>query len=559
MPAALDEYDEMGPSVEELSNRAATEGVVRGLMEVEPLLNACCPAGHGIVTVSTGDPSEIEPIRDATCEDVASENGVREVRKALDAPATTDVVAGAVRARAINPGSHRPPACSAVAATVVAGKQLAFERAAVALSTLSLGGHAGRPVDAVERRRVRSEGRIEQLERMRIYEGAATAGLPPSTPTEVGPLKASSRVRWDEEREHRAPVRTQRLHARSAVAVAPAEAAAFCVPCADAIASHEPDVEHSEVVETVHLGMSRALSVLVLFSGRRRPGDLPSALRSRGHDVTTFELLDADDQDLSVAATQAAVVSRVVGGEFDFVFLAPPCSSFSIAIEDVLRTVSEPEGVSTLSDGWRSYVQRHNELAWFAARVCYAAEVAGVAWAIENPAARDDGVARWDEFADRGSIWHLKSTIDLARDSDASRITFAQCQFSAPWQKYTSLLVSSSAVRPFRKRFAAAVCRCAKHDLQAKGNDVITGESLTARSAAYPPLMCEALADAAAEAAVASAIGRRAKLSDPVEVAQGLVMGSADPHLLCHDDDKVPKVRRAPSHLLDRGARACLL
>ena len=270
MPAALDEYDEMGPSVEELSNRATTEGVVRGLMEVEPLSNACCPAGHGIVTVSTGDPSEIEPIRDATCEDVASENGVREVRKALGVPATTDVVAGAVRARAINPGSHRPPACSAVAATVVTGKQLAFERAAVALSTLSLGGHAGRPVDAVERRRVRSEGRIEQLERMRIYEGAAMAGLPPSTPTEAGPLKASSRVRWDEEREHRAPVRTQRLHARSAVAVAPAEAAAFCVPCADAIASHEPDVEHTNVktrnsnskLETrnsVHLGMSRAL------------------------------------------------------------------------------------------------------------------------------------------------------------------------------------------------------------------------------------------------------------------------------------------------------------
>ena len=307
--------------------------------------------------------------------------------------------------------------------------------------------------------------------------------------------------------------RTARLHSRSSIFVGHAEASAFCVdhPVAEVTDEKSPmpaceSCDAADEQPVPKLSSRRRLRVLVLFAGRKRPESLANVLQGHGHLAVTFERMDSPEQDLSVDAVQRELLSRVYGGEFDAIFLAPPCASFSIALDVALRSRLEPEGLSTLVGNSLTYVQSQNALVDFTVRICIAAEAVGTIWAIENPAARDDGVARWDEFADRGSIWHLKSTIDLARDSDASRITFAQCQFSAPWQKYTSLLVSSSAVRPFRKRFAAAVCRCAKHDLQAKGNDVITGESLTARSAAYPPLMCEALADAAVEAAVASAI-----------------------------------------------------
>ena len=422
-----DELDEMGASAEDMSIRAAQEGVARGF-EVPTPLEAEAIAGNRY---------DVELVEDEACESVTSEADVGDVVKAPGSGATNQV-ATLVGAGVIDPGGETHAVRSADAMAVLTAGRV-VERASRVASGLVLGAHASRPVDVAERRKVRREGRQEQLGRMRIYEAAVKHRSAPSLGSvAVGSTRRSSSVRLDV--TDSAPVRAQRRHVKSAVAVAPVEASSFCLEQDEAQASSGAESAVDGVEKRfdsiapepptcspaqVQMGMSRRLSILILFSGRSRPGDLPSALRSRGHDVETFELLDGDEQDLSAIAMQEAVVARVAGGEFDAVFLAPPCSSFSIAIEEVLRTVREPEGVSVLSEGWRKYVHEHNKLAWFATRVCFAAEAAGVAWAIENPAARDAGVARWAEFEERGSMWHLKAVRELVTASKAVRVTFA--------------------------------------------------------------------------------------------------------------------------------------
>eukprot|EP00965_Chrysotila_dentata_P071367 2358703-Pleurochrysis_carterae.AAC.1 len=101
------------------------------------------------------------------------------------------------------------------------------------------------------------------------------------------------------------------------------------------------------------------------------------------------------------------VASRLLGwvgeGRFGAVFLAPPCSSFSVAHQPGLRTREEPEGAQPVPEEWARYLRKHNALANFAARMVAAAGAADTPWALENPADYGDreGVAWWERFADR--------------------------------------------------------------------------------------------------------------------------------------------------------------
>ena len=99
----------------------------------------------------------------------------------------------------------------------------------------------------------------------------------------------------------------------------------------------------------------------------------------------------------------------VVGGEYDLVFAAPPCSSFSVRHPVRLRSRARPWGVHPLPRGWEGYVQQHNRLADLTAELVRACHLAGVPCAVENPADRSDSgsAAYWEEAADAGCIWRM--------------------------------------------------------------------------------------------------------------------------------------------------------
>ena len=264
-----------------------------------------------------------------------------------------------------------------------------------------------------------------------------------------------------------------------------------------------------------------------------------------GAEVTTFEIMDdSTAQDLSAEAVQSAVLGRVRGGEFDAVFLAPPCASFCFALRPILRSLREPMGRHNAPRRWQSYLRKHNSFVRFSAQVCLAAESVKAAWIVENPASRKRGMAFWAAMAHRPTLWDTQPMLDMTASTNAVPVTAAQCQFGSEYQKYTTFLCSPDAAPHALQAIGLARCDCTSHRKVAKGYDEF-GESLSAPAAAYPPALCEQLAS------ILLAAARSARASRSVSLhAQGLAMGSADPHLLCLQEPSLPRARKAPTFAL---------
>ena len=366
--------------------------------------------------------------------------------------------------------------------------------------------------------------------------------------------------------------------ARRATLVAPASASAFCLPhaslpCAPASSPevvpparttspyHQPipAVAPPSLESAIEVSLDarlraaatlpggRPLRFLVLFSGRSRPFDLGEQLRRMRHHVDVVDLVVDASHQLLDPSIQDKYYEMVRGGEYDAVFLAPPCSSFCVALQPQLRSFRQPEGITPVPQEWRQYLKRHNALAQFATRICLAAHHSSTQWVIENPASRRYGVARWDKHVDRASIWDLACFRLLRKVTSAASVTTAQCGFASPFQKMTTLWCSVGMAPALHRRFAHAVCRCSSHEKVAHGEDEF-GASLTALSAEYPPLMCAALARSLVDGALESC-DMPAVAVDP-KVAIGVHMGSADPHELNLQDDRVVRSRRRPTFAL---------
>lgn len=439
-----------------------------------------------------------------------------------------------------------------------------------ALDRVAMGGESQRWIAGFDREEKLRLRELQQL-RMAIYEVASTDAsmrCPASNP------KASrhAKVAWAESTLG-AACRTAPRHRRSGSRVASVMGSAFAIPDpvpppasppSEALGAPPtalgPAATSPPCVPPSHPGdrdggrpppggrrpkqcgpppqwaAGHGLRVLILFSGRRRPDDLAHQLDRLGVSVDVVDLVVDESHQLLDKAIQHDYVRRVQEGVYDAVFLAPPCSSFCVALEPQLRSWYEPEGITPTPPEWRGYLARHNALARFASLVCLAADKAGVPWAVENPASRRYGVAKWAKHCDRPAIWDLKCFRSLKDTTGAMSVTLAQCQFAGDFQKWTTLLGSASIVPALRRRFSHAVCRCSSHAKVAHGEDEF-GESLTALSAEYPPLMNLALARALVDGVLESK--GASPVSTPKGVAAGLHMGSPDPHELCLNDDKV--------------------
>eukprot|EP00965_Chrysotila_dentata_P026854 891245-Pleurochrysis_carterae.AAC.1 len=140
-------------------------------------------------------------------------------------------------------------------------------------------------------------------------------------------------------------------------------------------------------------------------------------------------------------------------------FAAPPCSSFSVAHTPRLRTRSEPEGTQPVPPEWAQYLRRHNTLADVTARLVRAADAAGCAWMVENPADCGDpgSVAYWPRFSSHAPLWCYPRIREALEAGRAHFLTCAQCALGAPTRKYTTLAFSPPMEAHVR-RLRAARC-----------------------------------------------------------------------------------------------------
>ena len=249
-------------------------------------------------------------------------------------------------------------------------------------------------------------------------------------------------------------------------------------------------------------------SALIVFAGPGHDDDLASSLRARGLHVDAVDTkLGGHDHDVTIPAVADALLSATASGRYDFVFIATPCSSYSVAHRPQLRSRRNPMGLPSVPLPWARYIEKHNLLGSFTARLVAAAESAGIPWAIENPADRGDASspAYWKLYHDHAPLWlhhHISSALC---DSHAVMRTFAQCAFDSPFQKWTTVAhpPSISAEFGFLDEHS---CRHGRSLHLARAHGLAPdGHSLSAASAAYPPAMNRALARAIAHSVIRTA------------------------------------------------------
>ena len=242
-------------------------------------------------------------------------------------------------------------------------------------------------------------------------------------------------------------------------------------------------------------------SALVVFSGAGHEFDLAARLRARGITVEAYDTKAGGARhDVLRGGLGRTLEARVRRGEFDMVFIATPCASYSVGHRPQLRARRWPMGLPNAPEAWRHYIAKHNQLAGLSARLIGAAEAAGAAWAIENPADRGDASspARWEKHADHAPLWLMPAVRDAIASAHGIMRTFAQCAFAAKVQKWTTIAHSrglSAEMAPLAER----VCAHGRvsHEERAYGL-APDGSSNSAAAAAYPEAMNEFLAEALA-------------------------------------------------------------
>lgn len=150
---------------------------------------------------------------------------------------------------------------------------------------------------------------------------------------------------------------------------------------------------------------------------------------------------------------------------------------------------------------------KHNALAELSARLIIAAHLAGVAWALENPADRGDSSsdAFWRRHMDHAPIFITAVMRSAAERTSASFRTFCQCSFGSKPQKWTTIM-HAQCLDGVLSALDQHICRHGyeAHEEQAHGLRP-DGSSRSADSASYPPELNEFLAEALARWARSSA------------------------------------------------------
>ena len=243
-------------------------------------------------------------------------------------------------------------------------------------------------------------------------------------------------------------------------------------------------------------------TALIVFAGPGHSSDLAARLRARGVAVTVVDTkVGGSGHDVRQAHIGQRLIDRVRRGDYDVVFAAPPCESFSVAHRPQLRSRRQAEGLHNAPPEWHAYLRKHNELAAWTTRLAEAAHDAGVLWAIENPADRGlrGSPAFWEGREDHAPLWIQRCVLQLAEQSAAASRTFAYCAFGAPHQKYTTIMHAAGW-----DELGALDSRQCEHGLEQHAEllrgRTDTGESRAGRAAAYPDELNEFLAAAATTA-----------------------------------------------------------
>ena len=271
------------------------------------------------------------------------------------------------------------------------------------------------------------------------------------------------------------------------------------------------DVEGASTLDAQPPKAPPPLRILVLFSGAgESESNLPLHLREAGCVVVAIDTkVGGASHDVLRASVGLPLLTRIRASEFDCVFIATPCSSYSVLHDPQLRSVEEPEGIAPIPEEWRAYVRKHNFLADFTASAIDACRASSTPLAVENPADRSVQPAFWEDVRTCASIWRMPCIAKALGASRATFRTFSQCKLGSGAQKWTTVASTGELARELAclgdSRY---LCDHISHRVVLEGRDA-SGRSRAGLAAAYPRGLNALLARALVAAGLARRRSRR--------------------------------------------------
>ena len=169
---------------------------------------------------------------------------------------------------------------------------------------------------------------------------------------------------------------------------------------------------------------------LEIFSG---VGGVSRALRKRGIDTESIDVLKHADDDMLVTANQRRVLRMIRTNRVSGVWLGTPCTSLTRARHgtpgsgwpEPLRSSELPDGLPNLSDKDSQKVVDGNKLLEFSARVIKLCIRMKIPVAVENPCT--------------SFLWWTTPFAQLYESHPPHERNFDFCSYRKPWRKRTRL------------------------------------------------------------------------------------------------------------------------
>ena len=207
----------------------------------------------------------------------------------------------------------------------------------------------------------------------------------------------------------------------------------------------------------------RAISVLYLFAGKPRQGDMTQCLQQLATGckirMTCVEIQRRPSVDLAKTKERRSLLARIQAKGFDAILLSPPCSVFSQALwanfkgPRPVRSATKPRGLDQLTAAKRDRCILGNIFADFAWEVVELAIDVNVSFLLlEQP--KDLGRLATGPYEGQrpASMWQWPAMSKVAKLPKVTTLALHQSSFGTSYPKPTCLLLLGPSTTRFLLR-----------------------------------------------------------------------------------------------------------
>ena len=193
-------------------------------------------------------------------------------------------------------------------------------------------------------------------------------------------------------------------------------------------------------------GSGKTLKVLYLFCGVPRKADVKQCLKKlalKHHfelEIREVDIERSSDDDLTKSQLWDELLEQIRSGQFDVVFMSPPCNTWSrvrfqwqrFPGPRPVRNASWPMGFPWLSNKQKEVVEFANYFVRQTIQACYVASASKTRFLVEHP--EDLGAVAKERPA---SVWQLEEMRQMVLDTGATTWAVFQCQYGGLTPKPT--------------------------------------------------------------------------------------------------------------------------